>query len=173
MAIKITGKPAFIEKTKKTIAHEASTFIDVNIVEHSLDTIDIHVNEQTIEYYQSISKQLFDFSTTLIGKSHRGQVSISANDVVLIEAFGNSVETIVDKKVIVLEKKLYELEEELSKDGFIRIGKSTLINSNKIDSVASAYNGKLLLYVENDQKVYVNRSYSKSFKEMLKKKRGV
>lgn len=173
MAVKINGNASFVEKIKEHI--NVNQHIEENVVFTQIDDshIEILCNEQHIDTLKQQFEQLFNLTTVLIGKTHRGQVWLNTSDVSVIEAFGNNVETQVNQKSVVLEKKLYEYEEELEKDGFIRIGKSTLINSNHIESVASSFNGKLLLYLKNEEKVYVNRSYTKHFKDALSKKRGI
>lgn len=173
MAVKINGSASFVEKMREHI--NSSQHIDVEVVfTQSEDSIiEVHCDEKHINMLKNLTEQLFDLSTTLVGKTNRGQIWLNASEVKIIEAFGNNVETIVNQKNVVLEKKLYEYEEELEKDGFIRIGKSTLINYHHIESVASAYNGKLMLYLKNDEKVFVNRSYTKHFKNALSKKRGI
>src|SRR5690554_7053 len=172
MAIRINGKESFVTKIKEHVNANQPIEEDVVFTEISDSHIEILCDEKNINTLKALSEQLFNFSTTLVGKTQRGQVWINASDVIIIEAFGNNVETSIHQKKVVLEKKLYEYEEELANDGFIRIGKSVLINSNQIESVASSYNGKLLLYLKNNEKVYVNRSYTKHFKDVLSKKRG-
>ena len=141
-------------------------------MDEQLQQIEIHLSTEMVNQSKDVFQQLLKPNKTIIGKTSRGQVWVDINDIYVIEAFGNIVETIVRQQSIQLDKKLYEYEEELAQDGFLRIGKSTLVNTSKIVSIAAAYNGKLLLYLENQQKVDVNRSYTKAFKKMLLKQGG-
>lgn len=167
MALKIKGNDRFKQKVKETINLNYKSDVDVVLTQSENQTIEIVLHESNLYHLQPLMKQLFKPSTTLIGKTHRGKVWVAAHDIHVIEAFKNEVETTVNHQVITLEKKLYEYEEHLAADGFIRIGKSVLVNAHKIVAVAAAYNGKLLLYLDNDEKVYVNRSYTKHFKDLL------
>lgn len=172
MSYKITGSTAFIEKVKQTFDPNQEALSQVTFIESRFSTIDISCSLEGLEHLIEVLTFLQPKGITLSGKTAKGEVWFLASDIYLIEAFGNDVETILFKQKIILDKKLYEYEEMLAKEGFVRIGKSVLVNTNKIESVASAYNGKLLLYLENNDKVYVNRSYNKHFKQVLKQKRG-
>lgn len=172
MTKKISGSEAFIKKIEEMVEDDMNSAIDIRWVESSYPWIEITCKLNQVEILIDYLKNLEKIGTQLSGKSNRGQVWFLASEVYTIEAFGNDVETIVNKQRVLLDKKLYEYESELASEGFIRIGKSLLVNTNKIESVASAFNGKLMLYLVNDEKVYVNRSYSKHFKEALEKKRG-
>ena len=65
-----------------------------------------------------------------------------------------------------------QLEEDLFQAGFFRISKSVIVNVARIEAIASGFNGKLTLIMDNKKKIEVNRSYTKSFKEYLSSKEG-
>lgn len=172
MSKQIIGTPEFIKKIEQVFDQSKESPVEIHWRETASSWIEILCSKDQVELLLATLNNLENGGTQLTGKTTRGQVWFLAQEVISIEAFGNDVETIINKQRVLLEKKLYEYESELEEEGFIRIGKSVLINTNRIESVASAYNGKLLLYLDNNQKVYVNRSYSKHFKEVLAKKRG-
>lgn len=172
MTKKIVGTSEFIKKIEQVFDLEKNSPIDIHWIERDSMWVEILCSIDQVELLVSSLNELKKRGSQLSGKTTRGQVWFLASEVHCIEAFGNDVETIINKQRVLLEKKLYEYESELASEGFIRIGKSILVNTNRIESVASAYNGKLLLYLDNNEKVYVNRSYSKHFKEELAKKRG-
>jgi len=172
MTNKIIGTPEFVEKIEQVFDQSKDSPIDIHWKEVSSTWVEISCSTEQVNLLLTSLNELKKGGTQLTGKTTRGQVWFLVQEVISIEAFGNDVETMINKQRVLLEKKLYEYESELASEGFIRIGKSVLINTNRIESVASAYNGKLLLYLDNNQKVYVNRSYSKHFKEILAKKRG-
>ncbi len=167
MAFKIKGNENFIKKVKEIINLNHDGDSELIVTQSDGDAIEIILSEENLSNLKEVTQTLFKSSTTLEGKTSRGKVWLSANDVHIIEAYKNDVETTLKGQSILLDMKLYEYEALLKDEGFIRIGKSTLINANKIVSVAAAYNGKLLLYLDNHQKVYVNRSYTKQFKNWL------
>ena len=65
--------------------------------------------------------------------------------------------------------RLYELEEQLSGTEFFRANKSCIVNFEQIQSLKSDLDGRILLTMSNDEKLYVSRQYS----PYVKKKLGV
>ncbi len=63
--------------------------------------------------------------------------------------------------------RLYEIEEQLSHYGFIRISKSTLVQISFIRSVKVELNHKLRLTLENGEQLIVSRSYAEQLKQNL------
>lgn len=70
------------------------------------------------------------------------------------------------KQRYIVNKPLYELEEQLSKD-FIRISKSSIINIKKIKHIEAAFNGTMKIELETGIKEVITRNYRKKFKERL------
>ena len=81
----------------------------------------------------------------------------------------------VDKKTFFYTKtevyettlKLYELEEKLSVNDFLRANKSCIINFNQIKAIKADLDGKLLVTMNNGEKLFISRQYAASFKEKL------
>ena len=63
--------------------------------------------------------------------------------------------------------KLYELEEKLSTNDFLRANKSCIINFNQIKSIKADLDGKLLVTMNNGEKLFISRQYASTFKEKL------
>jgi len=70
------------------------------------------------------------------------------------------------KKRYTINKPLYELEQQLSKD-FIRISKSSIINIKKIKHLEATFNGTMKIELENGLTEVITRNYRKQFKERL------
>lgn len=70
------------------------------------------------------------------------------------------------KQRYIVNKPLYELEEQLSKD-FIRISKSSIINIKKIKHIEASFNGTMKIELETGIKEVITRNYRKKFKERL------
>lgn len=65
------------------------------------------------------------------------------------------------------KEKLYELEEILEKESFIRISKNTIVNLNKVSKIVPDISRRLILTLENKEKVIVSRSFTFNFKKSL------
>ena len=70
-------------------------------------------------------------------------------------------------KVYEIKSKLYELEEQLSETDFIRVSKSSILNLNKIGSLAPSLGGRFEAKLKNGEKVVISRQYVNTLKEVL------
>lgn len=105
----------------------------------------------------------------LVGKTKQGEVKVKIDDILYIESFGNDIYAYTNSATIELPNKLYQLVEELEPFGFIRVGKSCIVNIAKVYAIKPHFNGKLTLTLDNEQVLEVNRTYVKLFKAYLKK----
>lgn len=90
----------------------------------------------------------------------------------------NNIETIYteDGKVFarengnkyLIKKRLYELEEILNPDKFVRISNSEIVNMKKVQKMNFKFSGTIILYFTNEEKTYVSRRYLKKIKEYLR-----
>ena len=67
-----------------------------------------------------------------------------------------------------IRMKLYELEELLKNQSFLRISKSMLVNLMKIASVRPALNGRFSALLKNGEEIIISRKYVPAFKRILK-----
>ncbi len=72
-----------------------------------------------------------------------------------------------DLEVFETPLKLYELEEQLASVGFFRAGKSVLINFNEIKALKSDFNGRMLVTMNNNERLTVSRQYAITIKKKL------
>lgn len=70
-----------------------------------------------------------------------------------------------------LKEKLYELEEILASNKFIRLSKSVIANLHELSRFEASFNGTLCVYFKSGAKEYVSRTYVNSIKESLKMNR--
>ncbi|MCR5271759.1 MAG: LytTR family transcriptional regulator DNA-binding domain-containing protein [Lachnospiraceae bacterium] len=85
----------------------------------------------------------------------------------------------VDRKLFAYTKNgVYRLmttlaycEETLWNYGFVRVSKSNLVNIYKISQLKPDMNMKVYASFDNGERICINRSYKKSFKEYLQKMR--
>ena len=81
----------------------------------------------------------------------------------------------VDKKTFLYTKsdvyetalRLYELEQQLSTNDFFRASKSSIINFSKVKSLKSDIDGRIIVVMENNERLIVSRQYTSFIKEKL------
>ncbi len=92
---------------------------------------------------------------------------LAPEDIYYFEYVDQKVFAYGKTKVYEVKSKLYELEEQLSKTEFIRVSKSSILNLNKIGSLAPSLGGRFEAKLKNGEKVIISRQYVNSLKDVL------
>lgn len=92
---------------------------------------------------------------------------ISYADIYYVEAVDEKVFLYCKDKVYESGYKLYELEEMLGKDGFLRISKSVIVSLMKIEAIKPALNGRFIAFLKNGERVIISRKYVPMLKKIL------
>lgn len=73
----------------------------------------------------------------------------------------------INENRYLIKKRLYELEEILNPDKFVRISNSEIVNMRKVKKINLKLTGTIILYFATNNKAYVSRRYLKKIKEYL------
>ena len=65
------------------------------------------------------------------------------------------------------DRRLYELEDYLKDHSFFRTSKTTIINLRRTKSIRPEIGARLLLTMDNQEKIIVSRQYAGSIKHAL------
>ncbi len=90
--------------------------------------------------------------------------------IVFMESFGKDIHVHLmhNAKAILVQEKLYTLEEKFHEHGFIRVNKSQIVNIRFIEDIDPWIGQKYILTMKNKTSIDVNRTYYKNFKQYLK-----
>lgn len=94
-------------------------------------------------------------------------VILNPDDIVRIFACDGKVTAVTDSKEYTLKIRLYEAEERLSKNSFVRISKSEIINIRKIKCFDLSITGTVCVTMKNGNTAYVSRRYVSKIKKIL------
>lgn len=130
--------------------------------------ITINCNRITSEVEKLIS-MLRVMDLKLTGKKDNQTFILDASKVLYIDTVDKKSFFYTKNDVYETELKLYELEEQLAALDFIRVNKSCVLNFNQIISIKADIDGKLLVTMSNQEKLFVSRQYA----PVIKKKLGV
>lgn len=92
-------------------------------------------------------------------------VFLLVDNIVLIEAFGHTIEVHTQDKIYQTTDRLYKILGMLDPDKFLRISNSVIIARGKVKSISPTLSMKFVLTMQNGNKVDVTRSYYYIFKE--------
>ena len=88
-------------------------------------------------------------------------------DIIRIYADTGKTAAVTDKGIYVIKHRLYELEELLYGDSFVRISNSEIINLKKVDNFDMSFTGTICVKLSNGESVYVSRRYVPKIKKIL------
>ena len=96
---------------------------------------------------------------------------VDVKNILFMEADGNYISIHTGKSIYRLRQKLYELEEILPRD-FLRVSKSTIVNTEQISSIKKNITGASEISFRNSLKqAYASRNYIKALLEIMDEKR--
>ena len=86
---------------------------------------------------------------------------LNINDIYSIYAENKKVYARTKDKKYIVNHRLYELEEILDGNKFVRISNSAIINIYKIENLEASINGMITINFKNGEKEYISRRYLK------------
>jgi len=89
--------------------------------------------------------------------------------IIFIESYGNKIHIHQshEEDPIIINEKLYELEDRYKEHGFVRVNKSQIVNIRFIKDIDPWIGQKYILTMNNKNTIYVNRTYYQNFKLYL------
>ena len=135
-------------KTKETNLKE-------NYLELHYDTIDDETN--------AVLERLRDTLKYIEGTYEDKKVTIALTDIFYIETVDRKTFAYTKDMCVEVKEALRDILEEYSKIGFVRISKSAIVNIYKIKKLQGDINMRVIIFLKNDEKLMMNRSYKNDF----------
>lgn len=132
--------------------------IDANLIEEEIILHCRELNEETIAIQKRISEVV---NTGLKLTVTRGDLEyyLDLNEILFFETAGATVAVHTMTQIYETHLRLYELEELLPRS-FLRVSKSTILNTNKIRSIRKNITGASEVeFNGTGKKAFVSRSY--------------
>lgn len=96
------------------------------------------------------------------------QYRIALSDILYVESVDDKCFIYLTDDCYESRKRLYEFEELLPSENYLRISKSVVVNLMKIEQIRPALNGRFLCRLCNGEDVIVSRKYVPEMKEKLR-----
>lgn len=107
----------------------------------------------------------------IVGRDGEMQHIMKPDEIHYFHTEKDSVVAVTANGSFKLKEKLYELEEMLPTNKFIRLSKSVIANLHELSRFEASFNGTLCVYFKSGAKEYVSRTYVATIKEALKMNR--
>lgn len=117
--------------------------------------------ERVLNFLETVDKQLPCFQGKKV-------YQVNVSDIYYIESVDKKAFVYLRQEVYQTDLRLYQLAEELARNGFVQISKSCILNINILDSIRPIFNSRMEAKLTNGEKLIINRSYLKAVKEVLK-----
>jgi len=145
-----------IEKNHELPDGKIGIMFDPSSIDYLIELLD------KLSYGAEISK---DF---IIGKLEDRYEVLSYEDILYFESCNGEISLRTSSNVYKVKDKLYELENKLSKEGFVRVSKANIVNILNVKHITPWFGGRLLLDFKSiNVQIEVTRNYVRDFKEYL------
>lgn len=101
------------------------------------------------------------------GKQDGSEILLSAMQILYFESVDGKTFACLEKEVYETDLRLKEIEEHFSGLGFVRISKSVVVNLYKIRSVRNDFEMRVLICLDNQETLVINRHYRHAFRKGL------
>ena len=91
----------------------------------------------------------------------------SLNDILYIESVDRKTFLYTEQQIYETDKRLYELEDHLKNRSFFRVSKAVIINLKRTRSIRPEIGARLLLTMDNGERIIVSRQYAGNIKTVL------
>ena len=139
-----------------------------NIDENYLELHYVRLDEET----NAVLDRLRDTLRYIEGTVDDRKMTVALTDIFYIETVDRKTFAYTKDMCLEIKEALRDIIEEFANIGFVRISKSAVVNIYKIKRLQGDLNMRVIIYLKNDEKLIMNRSYRNEFYERLNKLQG-
>ena len=126
----------------------------------------IHCNKAD-EMIEKIISAVRMVSGRLCGSLDGVIYQIDLSEILYIESVNRKTFLYTEKQIYESTKRLYMLEDELRGSSFFRASKAIIINLRRVHSIQPEIGARLILTMDNGEKIVVSRQYASIIKNVL------
>lgn len=142
--------------------------IEIKIDSSCKETKIIVVTDKITDEINTLAKKLAQDTPQLLAGLQGDILKVlDQHDIIRLYATNGKVYAETEDGEYQLRLRLYELEERLDKDDFVRISNSEIINLKRVKGFDLSYTGTIFVSFQNDTVTYVSRRYVKKIKQVL------
>lgn len=128
----------------------------------------IVVTDKMTDEVNTLIKRLSGGSTRILSGFRNDTLEVlEPSDIFRLYASAGKVFAVTSGGEYTLRLRLYELEERLERDRFVRISNSEIINLKKVKSFDLSFSGTICVSMSDGTVTYVSRRYVSKIKQIL------
>ncbi len=128
----------------------------------------IVITDKMTEKVNEVVKKLSEQTPQILAGFRNGRLEVlDKQDIIRIYAALGKVYAVTDVGEYTLKARLYELEERLESDCFVRISNSEIIHLKKVKGFDLSFAGTICVTLSNGTTTYVSRRYVSKIKQVL------
>ncbi len=128
--------------------------------------VEIHCHDVT-DRVSRLERHIKRFASYIPAVENGEVLNVRLDAILYIESVDKKTFVYTEKKVLVTDKRLYELEDMLDKRDFFRCSKNTIIHLNKLIKLRPEINRNIIATLENNEKIVISRRYVSELKALL------
>lgn len=129
------------------------------------DYVEVHYQEENEKI--EVIRDFFEAFQSITGKNEKGIVKLHPGSIFYLELVDRKLFAYQEKEVYQLDYSMRHFLDCFADNGFVQIGKSTIVNLYKVGCVKTDLNMKLRLHMDNGEVLILNRTFKKTFLDAL------
>lgn len=130
------------------------------------DYVEVHYREENERI--EVIRDFFSAFQSITGRTENGIHKLHPGSIYYLEVVDRKLFAYQEQEVYQLDYSMRHFLECFENNGFVQIGKSTIVNLYKVDQVKTDLNMRLRLLMDNGEVLILNRTYKKSFLDALR-----
>ena len=116
---------------------------------------------------KNIKAILLSLEKKIIGSDGTGKIVIPIQNIFYIEAVNRKVFIYTENAIYETDQRLYEVLNALKDLTFFQVSKQIVVNLNRVSYIKQEIGSRLLLTMDNGEKIIVSRQYAPIIKKEL------
>lgn len=129
-------------------------------------TVEIHCRDITDEV-SKLERYIRRYRATIPATVDGERVNLATEAILYIESVDKRTFIYTESRVLMTDKRLYEMEEILDGKDFFRCSKQAIIHLNKIVRLKPEITRNMLATLSNGENIVISRRYAAELKKLL------
>lgn len=159
-----------VDKQYEQLIRNVYDDIELDVIDSSDEIVLTFKNnelDEVISLLTSYKDKKKEKISIIMGKDKESKVLIKIDNVYYFEGINKDVYCYTKDSGYLINERLYQLDDLLSNQGFVRISKSVVVNIMKVIKINPFFGGRLKLELDDGQELEVSRSYLDNFKRYI------